>query len=147
MLYVLLPNGKVIKWNNNTYVQHDNTPVDWVMTGTNYTALQNQIASIQPNVGGEFKTWSVASQRVKLSEIINYEPTAVIAIFQLEDAVAQTQAFFNYISHDMQWWITTKNTTARSAGQSSLLTCRFDDLCYMANNPPFPTTVSLILFK
>lgn len=42
-----MPNGKIIKFGNNTYIQHDNLNTDWICTGTNYQTLDNAIQNLQ----------------------------------------------------------------------------------------------------
>lgn len=39
-----MPDGKIIKHGNNTYVQHDNRAIDWICTGLNYENLLNAIS-------------------------------------------------------------------------------------------------------
>lgn len=144
-----MPNGKIIKYGNNTYVQHDNVPVDWVMTGTNYTALQNQIASIQPpDVGAAFKIWKVTSKRDTLASIIDFEPSACL-LFNMYTLTPTTIGnWFAFATNGLQWWM---DVSGSSVGYrqtaSSIKTMRYDDMCQVKSNPTYPINVACIIWK
>lgn len=144
-----LRNGKFIRWNNDgyCYIGDSNSNLAKFANYTDITNLQNQIAGL--SFGGQLLMWNVTTKRDTLTNLIDYEPQAILFIPAFAAFGDTIGVFISFMSHTNQWFINVNNTSGarRESGVASIRTSRFDDICQVDTNPTYPILMACIIWK